>query len=101
MVWWRRLPVSLRNSVVVPSRSGRAGAAMARISDPQDIQDARLRAFSATAAWIAMVAESAEELEYLLDDEPENERLLPQDGAPWPWETDPMAVALHLTQTYH
>ena len=71
---------------------------MVRISNPQDIQDPTLRELAYQAAWIAMVTEAGGDLEDLLEDVSEEERTLPHKAAPWPWETDSMAVALHLTQ---
>ena len=71
---------------------------MVRISNPQDIGDPTLRELAYQAAWIAMVTEADEDLEDLLEDVSDEERTLPHKAAPWPWETDSMAVALHLTR---
>jgi hypothetical protein len=69
---------------------------MVRLYDPVRITHPRLREFAYQAAWIATVAESASDLEDLLVDVPPEERTLPDFSTPWPWDFDPLVVALSI-----
>src|ERR671916_592911 len=72
--------------------------AMVRIYDPVRITHPKLREFAYQAAWISTVAETANDLEDLLVDVPPEERVLPDFSTPWPWDFDPLVVALTTVQ---
>ena len=74
---------------------------MVRISDPMQIDDERLRELAVMAAWVAKVWEAVDELEFLCTDLPDEERVRTGPHDPWPWDADPVAVALHLVRTAH
>jgi hypothetical protein len=71
---------------------------MARIYDPAQLSHPRLREFAVVAAWISTLAESVDDLEYFLEDVPPEERDLPDYSTPWPWDFDPLVVALSVVQ---
>ena len=74
---------------------------MVRISDPMQIDHEKLRELAVMAAWVAKVWEAVDELEFLCSDLPDEELVRTGSHDPWPWEADPVAVALHLVRTAH
>jgi hypothetical protein len=71
---------------------------MARIYDLAQLTHPRLREFAVVAAWISTIVAAAEDLEDLLSDVPPEERVLPDYSTPWPWDFDPLVVALKVVQ---
>ena len=69
---------------------------MTRLYDPADLRHPQLRECAYQAAWIATVAEAANELEDFLLDVPPEDRVLPDYSTPWPWDVDPLVVALSV-----
>ena len=72
---------------------------MGRTYDPMQVKHPKLRELDYQAAWIAAVAEAAEEIAYLLEDVLPDEWTLPNFDSPWPWDFDPMVVALSVVQS--
>jgi hypothetical protein len=71
---------------------------MVRIYDPAQLSHPRLRDLAVVAAWISTLAEAVNDLEDLLVDVSPEERVLPDYRTPWPWEFDPLVVALKVVQ---
>jgi hypothetical protein len=71
---------------------------MNRIFNPTQLTHPRLREYAAVAAYIATVAVAANALEGPLIDVPPEERVLPDNSTPWPWEFDSFVFALSIVQ---
>jgi hypothetical protein len=71
---------------------------MARLYDLAQLTHPRLREFAVVAAWISTIVAAGEDLEDLLSDVPPEERVLPDYSTPWPWDFDPLVVALKVVQ---
>lgn len=73
---------------------------MTPIFDPAELTHPTLQEFAIMAAWMSVLAETVQDLEDLNADLTPEERALPDSAMPWPWEFDPVSVALYVVQIH-
>src|SRR5687767_5652390 len=95
---WARMPRRCASYQRMALRLARL--AMTLIFDPAELTHPTLQEFAIMAAWISVLAETVQDLEDLNADLTPEERALPDSAMPWPWEFDPVSVALSVVQLH-